>query len=147
MKGKLGSNIVKKFKRSLNMGKKHVHLLYDLQLLSIFKDTIIITDENFIITYCNHFFEKIYSIKACEDLGEYLQIVLKTKYIGTKSPEIIKEFIRVGLYKTDFIQFTNKLFLFYINKLEEKLVEIWNKINLSNFETFNGNKLFLQRSD
>ena len=82
MKGKLGSNIDKDFKKSSYLDKKQVYLPYDTELLSILKDAVIITDENFIITYWNPSSEKIYGLQASEVLGEHLKKVLKTKYIG-----------------------------------------------------------------
>ena len=50
MKDELGSN---KKTNSLLDCEKQVQLPYNVELLSILKDAVIITDENFFITYWN----------------------------------------------------------------------------------------------
>ena len=52
--------ILKRSKFIARSDEKQVHLPYDVQLLSILKDAVIITDENFIITYWNPAAEDIY---------------------------------------------------------------------------------------
>lgn len=138
MKGKLESNIDKYFKRSSDLDKKQVYLPYNIQLFSILNDAVTVTDETSVINYGK---------PSSEVRDEELQKTVKTCYIGLKDPEMIKEFIRIGPYVTDFIQFTKKLFLFYIKKGEKEL-KILNKLNLSNSETVNSTKfIFTIRSD
>ncbi len=110
MKDNLGFNEVngdlKKPKSDLD--EKQVHLPYDVKLLTILKDAVIITDPNFFITFWNPAAELIYGWKAEEVLGENAQKVLRTKFIGTERPETIQELISKGSYENEVVQYTKK---------------------------------------
>ena len=111
MTDKLGSTIDKYFEGSSDLNKKQVYIPYNIQLFSILNDTITVTDENSIITY-----EKFSSVL----MGEELQKTSKT-YTIRLNPEIITELIQIGSCVTDFILLTQKLFLFYIKHIRNKI--------------------------
>jgi PAS domain S-box-containing protein len=115
MKGKLGSDINEDMKKSSFIENKQGYLPYDVQLLSILNDAVIITDENFVITYWNPSSERIYGMKSSEVLGDDLQNVLKTKHLGTKNPGMIEQLIKTGSYQDDVVQFTKKDFPLYMS--------------------------------
>lgn len=90
-------------------------LPYDVELLSILKDAVIITDENFIINYWNPAAEDIYGWKSNEVLGKKVENLLKTKFIGEESPKIIDNMIATGCYEDEVVQYTKKEFPLYIS--------------------------------
>jgi PAS domain S-box-containing protein len=96
--------------QSSDLNQKQVYLPYDIELLSILKDAVIITDENFVITYWNPAAEDTYGWKASEVLGKEVDNVLQTKFIGTEKPGIMKELKNTGSYENDVIQYTKKDF-------------------------------------
>jgi PAS domain-containing protein len=80
------------FKRSTsNVDENQANMPYDIELLSILKDAVIITDKNFFISYWNPAAEDIYGWNDFEVMGKKAQNVLKTRFIGTKRPEKIQE--------------------------------------------------------
>ncbi len=81
-----------------NFREYKIYMPYDIELLSILKDAVIITDENFDITYWNPAAEEIYGWKCSEVLGKKALKLLKTKFIGTKRPEKIQELIRKWIH-------------------------------------------------
>jgi len=117
MKDELISNdLNRNFRRAKPVfDENQVHMPYDIELLSILKDAVIITDENFVISYWNPAAEDIYGWKASEVFGKKAQNVLKTKFIGTKRPERIQELISKGSIENDVLQYTKKDFPLFIS--------------------------------
>lgn len=112
----LSDDLNNDFKRSTsNVDENQTNMPYDIELLSILKDAVIITDKNFIIIYWNPAAEDIYGWKASEVMGKKAQNVLKTRFIGTKRPEKIQELTNVGSIENDFIQYTKKDFPLFIS--------------------------------
>lgn len=90
-------------------------LPYDVELLSILKDAVIITDENFIINYWNPAAEEIYGWKSMDVIGENVENLLKTKFIGAESPKTIEDIITTGCYEDEVVQYTKDNFPLYIS--------------------------------
>ena len=105
MKDELGSD---KKTNSLLDCEKQVQLPYDVELLSILEDAVIITDQNFLINYCNPAAEKIYGWKSAEIMGEDVNRVLKTKF--TAQTETLQDIFNTGSFEDDVVQFTKKNF-------------------------------------
>jgi PAS domain S-box-containing protein len=117
MKDELGFSDVK---RNLEDSKqnpkgKQVYLPYDIELLSILKDAVIITDKNFIINYWNPAAEEIYGWNANEVLGKDVKKVLQTKYIENGSKEKMQELLNEGSYEDNVVQLTKKNFPLFIS--------------------------------
>jgi pyrimidine operon attenuation protein/uracil phosphoribosyltransferase len=116
--------------------------------LSILKDSADLTCESSIITYWKTFSQRIYWINISDLSGQYLKEIFIKNYQQIINLEIIKEPIRIGFYHNDLKQTTKKEMLFYIKKVAQDIKGIFNKFNLSNFETVNDNKfIFTIRSD
>jgi PAS domain S-box-containing protein len=97
------------------LDEKQLSMSYNLDLLAILKDAVIITDENFIINYWNPAAEEIYGWKSEEVLKKKVKDILRTKFIGTERSETIKELLKNGSYEDDVLQFTKKGFPLFIS--------------------------------
>jgi PAS domain S-box-containing protein len=106
-----GDNSDLKFKNNEKLINNH----YNMDLLSILKDAVIITDENFMITYWNPASEEIYGWNSSEVLGKMAQKVLRTKFIGTDESKISEDLKNNGSYEDDVLQLTKKNFPLYIS--------------------------------
>jgi len=63
----LSEDINNEFKRSMsNVDENQDHMPYDIELLSILKDAIIITDKDFYISYWKPAAEDLYILNASE---------------------------------------------------------------------------------
>jgi hypothetical protein len=148
MTGKIASYMNIDFKRLSEIFKKQVYIPYPIKLLSILKDSADLTCESSIITYWKTFSQRIYWINISDLSGQYLKEIFIKNYQQIINLEIIKEPIRIGFYHNDLKQTTKKEMLFYIKKVAQDIKGIFNKFNLSNFETVNDNKfIFTIRSD
>lgn len=90
-------------------------LPYDVELLSILKDAVIITDENLKVTYWNPAAEEIYGWKMGEVLGKDMEYLLKTKFMGAEDPKTLKDKISAGYYENEIVQYTKTEFPLYIS--------------------------------
>ena len=104
MKGKLGSNIDKNFKRSSDLDKEQVYQHPNTHFRFIFKNTIIKKVED--IDYWNPSFKKKYAITDSNKWNENQEKVVKTNHIGTNMLGIDDHF-KTGSHNSDFIQFNN----------------------------------------
>ena len=107
MKDELSSN---KKTNSLLDCEKQVQLPYNVELLSILEDAVIITDENFFITYWNPAAETIYGWMFEQIMGQDVNRVLRTKFSAKPKPETLQDIINTGSYEDDVVQFTKKNF-------------------------------------
>ncbi len=105
MKGKLGSNIDKNFKRSSDQNKKQVYLHPNIHFRAIFKNTVITINED-ITNYSNLSFKKNSELTDSKKYNEDQEKVVKTN-IGTDIIGV-DDYFKTGFYKFDVIQF-NKL--------------------------------------
>ncbi|WP_048190672.1 PAS domain-containing protein [Methanobacterium sp. SMA-27] len=112
MKDELGSSDVKRNLEDSkqNPNRKQVYLPYDIELLSILKNAVIITDKNFIINYWNPAAEEIYGWNANEVLGKDVKKELQTKYIENGSIEKMQELLNEGSYEDNVVQLTKRNF-------------------------------------
>ncbi len=92
-----------------------VQLPYNIDLLSILNDAVIITDENFRICYWNPAAEEIYGWNPSEVMGKTAKKVLRTKLIDKDRSKTYKTLRETGSYENDFLQFTKKNFPLYIS--------------------------------
>jgi PAS domain S-box-containing protein len=111
------------------MKDKNVALPYNIELLSILKDAVIITDEKFKICYWNPAAEEIYGWKSSEVIGKTAKEVLRTKFIGNEKPDTSKMLNEKGSYENEFLQFTKKNFPLYISS---KIVTITDESGVIN---------------
>jgi PAS domain-containing protein len=97
MKDELCFNDVKKNLENskLNPNKKQVYPTYNIELLSILKDAVIITDKNFTINYWNPAAQEIYGWKANEVQGKDVKEVLQTKLI--ENAHVFYSYFRNGM--------------------------------------------------
>mgnify|MGYP001235058824 CR=1 FL=1 len=116
MKQQLRTDFQKSSKRSHDVKKdKNVTLEYNIELLSILKDAVIITDEKFKIRYWNPAAEEIYGWKSSEVMGKTAKDILRTKFIGNEKSDTSKMLNEKGSYENEFLQFTKKNFPLYIS--------------------------------
>ncbi|UTB32665.1 MAG: PAS domain-containing protein [Methanobacterium sp. ERen5] len=113
MKQNLSSDFQERANKNNGAGEKQqVSMPYNIELLSIIKDAVIITDENFKISYWNPAAEEIYGWKSSEVLGKTAKTVLRTKLIGNEQQDTSKMLSEKGSYENEFLQFTKKTFHF-----------------------------------
>lgn len=116
MKQNLSSDFQERANKNNGVGEKQqISMPYNIELLSILKDAVIITDENFKISYWNPAAEEIYGWKSSEVLGKTAKTVLRTKFIGNEQPNTSKMLSEKGSYENEFLQFTKKNFPLYIS--------------------------------
>jgi len=116
MKQHLSSDFQESSNRSHDGGNdKDITLPYNIELLSILKDAVIITDEKFKISYWNPAAEEIYGWKSSEVLGKTAKDILRTKFIGNEKSDTSKMLNEKGSYENEFLQFTKKNFPLYIS--------------------------------
>jgi PAS domain S-box-containing protein len=116
MKQQLRTNVHEKTSDfTADIHENHINLHHNMDLLSILKDAVIITDKNFRINYWNPAAEEIYGWNSSVVTGKLADEVLRTKYIGTDRQENIEKLIEYGSYEDEVIQFTKKNFPLYIS--------------------------------
>lgn len=115
MKELLSTDFQEGSNRKQEVWNEQVSVPYDIELLSILKDAVIITDQNFKICYWNPAAEEIYGWKSSDVMGKTSKDILRTKFIGNKQPNTSKMLIEKGSYENEFLQFTKKNFPLYIS--------------------------------
>lgn len=116
MKQQLSTDFSESSNSSHDVGKENnVTLQYNIELLSILKDAVIITDEKFKIRYWNPAAEEIYGWKSSEVMGKTAKDILRTKFIGNEKSDTSKMLNEKGSYENEFLQFTKKNFPLYIS--------------------------------
>jgi PAS domain S-box-containing protein len=109
--------------------KNQVNLPYNMDLLSILNDAVIITDENFKITYWNPAATEVYSWNSSEVVGKKVKDVLKTRFIDIEEPKTVQKLVKTGSFEDEVIQFTKKNFPLYISTKIVAIKDVNNVIN------------------
>ena len=109
--------------------KNQANLPYNMDLLSILNDAVIITDENFKITYWNPAAAEVYSWNSSEVVGKKVKDVLRTRLIDIEEPKTVQKLVKTGSYEDEVIQFTKKNFPLYISTKIVAIKDVNNVIN------------------
>ncbi|MFZ5946764.1 MAG: PAS domain S-box protein [Stygiobacter sp.] len=109
--------------------KAEEKLINQLKIFDEVQDAIIVTDENFNITFWNKAAEKIYSYKSEEAIGKNEIKLLQSEFIEFEGLDFITELKKKKVLKTKLLQKTKDGKTIYIDSIYNLFYDITGQIN------------------